>query len=112
MEYTKNTNSQCLPAKTARSVAEKTGLPGLGGRPWRPYLRLVGGASRRQDVVLVEETLDEVLNEPIIQLLMQRDGVRPEEVRLLLKQANERALQGFVPPHVIDQTCLWRKLCA
>jgi hypothetical protein len=40
-----------------------------------------------------EPTLDELLSEPIIRLLMDSDGVAPEEVRQLCL-AVRRALQG------------------
>jgi hypothetical protein len=33
-----------------------------------------------------EPTLDELLDEPIIQLVMQRDGIRPADLRLDFEQ--------------------------
>jgi hypothetical protein len=33
------------------------------------------------------ETLDELLSDPMVQLVMTRDRVEPEEIRLLLKHA-------------------------
>lgn len=58
-------------------------------------------------------TLNELLNEPIIRLLMERDRVRPEEIRLLLEQARDRsAEETLVPlPHVIAKTCSQLWLC-
>ncbi len=49
-----------------------------------------------------KQNLDELLREPIIRLLMARDRVRPEEVRMLLERAL-RPAQRMVPPHVIEQ---------
>ncbi|UCI05472.1 hypothetical protein [Mesorhizobium sp. B1-1-8] len=58
-------------------------------------------------------TLDELLNDPMIQLVMERDRVRPAELRMLLeKKARVRAVdspndQPAVPPaHVVAGTCL------
>jgi hypothetical protein len=49
------------------------------------------------------ETLDELLSDPIVQLVMARDRVRPEEVRLLFKHARMRAQEPSLPPaHVIE----------
>jgi hypothetical protein len=50
-----------------------------------------------------KETLEELLSDPIIRLLMERDRVRPEEVRMLLRKAARNA-QPSLAPHVIDQT--------
>lgn len=48
------------------------------------------------------ETLDELLSEPIIRLLMARDRVRPEDVRMLLSKAQHNAA-ATPKAHVIDQ---------
>jgi hypothetical protein len=45
--------------------------------------------------------LDELLSDPIVQLVMARDRVRPEELRRLLERARRRADQLSLPPHVI-----------
>jgi hypothetical protein len=37
-----------------------------------------------------EPTLDEMLAEPVVQLMMMVDGVRPDEVVRLLRQARDR----------------------
>ena len=37
-----------------------------------------------------EPTLDEMLSEPVVQLMMTVDGVRPDEVVSLLRKARER----------------------
>ena len=37
-----------------------------------------------------EPTLDEMLSEPVVQLMMIVDGVRPDEVVILLREARER----------------------
>ena len=41
-----------------------------------------------------EPTLDDLLNEPMIRQVMAADGYGPEVVRLLLMQANARAVAG------------------
>ena len=58
-------------------------------------------------------TLDELLNDPMIQLVMERDRVRPAELRMLLERARDRAGydsridQPSVPPaHVVARSCL------
>lgn len=49
------------------------------------------------------ETLDELLSDPMVQLVMASDRVRPDEVRLLFKRARMRAGgQSLLPPHVIE----------
>ena len=48
-------------------------------------------------------TLEELLNDPVIQLVMARDHVRPEEVRMLFKKA-QRAAEPRLEAHVIDQS--------
>jgi hypothetical protein len=37
-----------------------------------------------------EPTLDEMLSEPVVQLMMTVDGVHPDEVVSLLREARER----------------------
>jgi len=58
-------------------------------------------------------TLDELLNDPMVQLVMARDRVRPAELRLLLEKARDRAGedsridQASVPPaHVVARSRL------
>jgi hypothetical protein len=60
--------------------------------------------------------LDEVLGDPMVRLVMARDRVRPEEIRVLFEKAHKRAAQRkasagvIVPPaHVID---CQQRLCA
>ncbi|PBC04922.1 hypothetical protein [Mesorhizobium sp. WSM3860] len=62
-------------------------------------------------------TLDELLNDPMIQLVMERDHVRPAELRMLLEQVRDRAEthrridHPVVPPaHVVAKTCLMQWL--
>ena len=44
-----------------------------------------------------EPTLDEMLSDPIVQVLMERDGVRDEDVRLLVRDVAGRLQRtGFV----------------
>lgn len=50
-------------------------------------------------------TLDELLSDPMVLLVMERDRVRPEQVRLLLERARRPA--DTVPPaHVVAKTCM------
>lgn len=64
------------------------------------------------------QTLDELLGEPMIQLLMERDRVRPEEVRMLLERARSRTEEQLVPPphaiapNAIAKMCVHQGLCA
>lgn len=58
-------------------------------------------------------TLDELLNDPMVQLVMARDRVRPAELRLLLERARDRAGEEsrndrpMMPPaHVVARSCL------
>ena len=53
-----------------------------------------------------KDELDELLDDPIVQLLMRSDGVRPQEVRLLMRQARDRLPDLPVPPaHVVANAC-------
>ncbi len=58
-------------------------------------------------------TLDELLDDPMVQLVMARDRVQPAELRLLLEKARDRAGddsridQASMPPaHVVASNCL------
>lgn len=48
-------------------------------------------------------TLDELLSDPMVQMVMARDRVRPEDLRAMLERDRRRAcLKASVPPaHVI-----------
>ena len=61
---------------------------------------------------MLKDNLDDLLDDPIMHLLMASDGVRPQEVRQLLQRAQQRgAERQFVPPaYVIAQECL-RNVC-
>ncbi|QPC88689.1 hypothetical protein GA830_12615 [Mesorhizobium sp. NBSH29] len=50
-------------------------------------------------------TLDDLLSDPMVQLVMTRDSVRPEDVRLLFKRARDRSVNFTPPAHVIDACC-------
>jgi hypothetical protein len=54
-------------------------------------------------------TLDELLNDPLVQLVMARDNVRPEELRQLIERA--RRQQPSLPPHMISETARTRGIC-
>ncbi|MEW6630830.1 MAG: hypothetical protein AB1440_08195 [Pseudomonadota bacterium] len=58
-------------------------------------------------------TLDELLNDPMVQLVMARDRVRPSELRMLLERARDRASydsradRPLMPPaHVVARSCI------
>ncbi|TGQ73034.1 MAG: hypothetical protein E5V49_01265 [Mesorhizobium sp.] len=58
-------------------------------------------------------TLDELLNDPMVMLVMERDRVRPTELRMLLERARDKAVddsradQPMLPPaHVVARSCL------
>jgi hypothetical protein len=57
-------------------------------------------------------TLDELLSDPMVLLVMERDRVRPEQVRMLLERARNRVAddargdQPVVPPaHMVAKSC-------
>ncbi|MER9653089.1 hypothetical protein NKJ26_06175 [Mesorhizobium sp. M0152] len=58
-------------------------------------------------------TLDELLSDPMVLLVMERDRVRPEQVRMLLERARRPSVdEPLVPPaHVIARTCQKLWLC-
>jgi len=58
-------------------------------------------------------TLDELLSDPMVLLVMERAHVRPEQVRMLLERARRPAVdEPVVPPaHVIARTCQKLWLC-
>lgn len=60
------------------------------------------------------ETLDSLLSDPIIQLVMKSDGVSADDVRLLMEEAGERAAQNQPLPlaHVIKSNCWLGRVCA
>ncbi|TGS08272.1 hypothetical protein EN852_034975, partial [Mesorhizobium sp. M2E.F.Ca.ET.209.01.1.1] len=55
----------------------------------------------------------ELLSDPMVLLVMERDRVRPEQVRMLLERARRPSLdEPVVPPaHVIARTCQKLWLC-
>lgn len=55
-------------------------------------------------------TLDELLNDPIIRLVMASDGVDPDDVRDLMEQAAMAA--AVPPPHVIAHMRQAAECCA
>jgi hypothetical protein len=58
-------------------------------------------------------TLDELLSDPMVLLVMERDRVRPEQVRMLLERARRGSDGAPVvpPPHVIARTCQSLRPC-
>lgn len=61
-----------------------------------------------------KDTLDEFLSDPMIQLVMARDRVSPQDVRVLLEGARSRGTTGapFPPAHVISESCRYEGMCA
>lgn len=59
-------------------------------------------------------TLNELLDDPIIQLVMASDNVEADEVRELFDRARYRMdARTFIPAaHMIDRICKNRGLCA
>jgi hypothetical protein len=59
-------------------------------------------------------TLDELLADPLVQLVMKRSHSRPEDVRLLMQQAGERAARrdDLPPAHVIAAVGCEARCCA
>lgn len=60
------------------------------------------------------KTLDELLDDPMIRLVMASDGVEADDVRELFDRAAYRMdSRAFIPAaHVIDRLCKSRNLCA
>jgi len=62
-------------------------------------------------------TLDELLNDPMVRLVMERDRVKPAEFRMLFEQVRGRSAveatdEPVLPPaHVIARTCQKFWLC-
>lgn len=59
------------------------------------------------------DTLDDLLNDPMVKLVMARDGWRGEDVRRLLDRVQARADENVdIPPaHVIDSCCQRLRAC-
>ena len=51
-------------------------------------------------------TLDELLSDPMVLLVMERDRVRPEQVRLLLERARRSSADAVPPAHVVAKSCM------
>jgi hypothetical protein len=51
---------------------------------------------------MTEATLDELLDDPLVRLVMTRDRVRPEELRLLIERAARRE-EPSLQPHLIGR---------
>ncbi len=57
-------------------------------------------------------TLDELLSDPMVKLVMASDGVRPQEIRVLFEQARKRSGEPLVLAHMIRPECAQGRLCA
>lgn len=59
-----------------------------------------------------KQTLDELLDDPMIQLVMARDGWHGDDVRMLLERARPTGDNADVPaPHVIAEVCRQHRMC-
>ena len=57
--------------------------------------------------------LDELLGDPMVQLVMQRDRVRPEELRSMLELDRRRvAEKKMIPPAHVIATCQAGGFCS
>lgn len=68
-----------------------------------------------QEVTMAErKALNELLDDPMIQLVMASDGVEADDVRELFDRAAYRMdARSFIPAaHIIDKLCKQRGLCA
>ena len=56
--------------------------------------------------------LDELLNDPLVQMVMERDRVRPDELRQMLERDRIRATEKrLVPPAHVIASCRTSSLC-
>jgi len=60
--------------------------------------------------------LDDLLSDPLVQLVMARDSVRPEDIRSMLQRDRVRAADAgpdadAVPPAHVIAACGSRSLC-
>jgi hypothetical protein len=56
--------------------------------------------------------LDELLDDPMVQMVMARDSVQPEELRRSLERYRADAIEkGLVPPAHVIAACKVRSLC-
>jgi len=56
--------------------------------------------------------LDELLSDPMVQMVMERDSVRPEDLRLMLERDRRRAAEkGILPPAHVIASSQARSLC-
>ncbi|MDI6027568.1 hypothetical protein QBK99_15360 [Corticibacterium sp. UT-5YL-CI-8] len=56
--------------------------------------------------------LDELLSDPMVQLVMARDRVRPDELRRLIVKAVDGTETAAVPPAHLISACRSAGLCA
>lgn len=56
--------------------------------------------------------LDELLDDPMVQMVMERDSVSAEELRRMLERHRTVAIEkGLVPPAHVIASCRLRSLC-
>src|SRR5690606_24620758 len=75
---------------------------------------IVGIAGFGGDLEMTDrlETLDELLSDPLVQLVMKRDNVRPEELRRSLERARKSRRALTPPPHLRAKACRPEGICA
>ncbi|MDQ2634809.1 MAG: hypothetical protein M3Y43_09720 [Pseudomonadota bacterium] len=57
--------------------------------------------------------LDELLDDPMVQMVMARDSVHPDELRRALERHRTDAIKrGLVPPAHVIAACQANSLCA
>jgi hypothetical protein len=59
-------------------------------------------SATKEEAMMNEDrtALDELLNDPMVRMVMARDRVRPEELRRLIERGS--ALETRLPPHVVQ----------
>lgn len=71
-----------------------------------PHVGTAGGTERETTMTNRHQTLDELLDDPMIQMVMARDGWERDDVRLLVERARSTGDEPVVPPaHVIGSEC-------
>jgi len=56
--------------------------------------------------------LDDLLDDPMVQMVMARDSVQPDELRRSLERYRTDAIErGLVPPAHVVAACTARSLC-
>jgi hypothetical protein len=68
---------------------------------------------KRRPMSEEKSRLDELLNDPMVQLVMQRDHVNPKGVRWMLERARARAEDPSLPPaYMVARECWEHGICS